>query len=453
MTVEGTLQNNGQVSFYTRSYCYQGACSLVGPTLELIPGDTFSLTVTNNLGANPSNEDTTMNSMHSPNNTNLHTHGLHIDPNIDTIFALMHPGETHTYVYEVPADHAPGTHWYHDHAHGSSTLKVMGGLVGAVIIRPSGAENIPASISSGEEHLLVISQLIVAQAKDADGYVSQGCGNGITCDPDTQPPDCTAWQVALQSGGSTFSPFRVYSYRELSAATGSEMDAIVSVTDSSVEDPMFFINGQYQPTISISQDSTVTLRIVAAYGGDRMRFELRGGECTMSLIAVDGVYRTDVQSKAKVYLMAGSRADVQVRCSRSGTTDLAAEGMTIGYIEVSGTASSYASTTSAELAAIVRPGYLDDLSSATADVDYSVHMSQGSRPIAECGGADLFWFGAGSDCSSVSPWGSEEPSSSSSECPFGFFEGQRGADASAYTNANKLALRSAQMKMPQITSQ
>jgi len=47
----------------------------------------------------------------------------------------------------------------------------------------------------------------------------------------------------------------------------------------------------------------------------------------------------------------------------------------------------------------------------------------GARPIAGCGGANLFWLGTGSDCSSVAPWGTQQPSASSTTCPFSFFEG------------------------------
>lgn len=95
-----------------------------------MPGDNFTLTLINALGENAADEDTTMNSMHSPNSTNVHTHGLHIDPLVDTIFVTAAPGETLVYAYEVPANHAPGTHWYHDHTHGGSAMRVMGGLHG-----------------------------------------------------------------------------------------------------------------------------------------------------------------------------------------------------------------------------------------------------------------------------------------------------------------------------------
>jgi FtsP/CotA-like multicopper oxidase with cupredoxin domain len=77
-----------------------------GPTIQLKPGDYFNLTVINTLGAQ--NETHLMNTVHSPNSTNVHTHGLHIDPNIDSVYIEIGPGETYTYHYYIPANHAPG---------------------------------------------------------------------------------------------------------------------------------------------------------------------------------------------------------------------------------------------------------------------------------------------------------------------------------------------------------
>ena len=98
-------------SFTSRCYCYQGSCTVPGPTLVTTPGASLTVSLTNGLSANPAGQATTMNTMHSPNTVNLHTHGLHIDPAIDTVFVHIEPGETHTYSYQIPPDHAPGFHW------------------------------------------------------------------------------------------------------------------------------------------------------------------------------------------------------------------------------------------------------------------------------------------------------------------------------------------------------
>lgn len=182
---------NTQVTFTTRSYCYNNVCSYPGPSIRIRPGDNFTMTLVNELG--PEAEmGHRHNTIHSPNTTNIHTHGLHIDPNVDTVFVKAGPSESLTYKYHLPADHAPGLHWYHAHYHGSSALQLMGGLVGALIVEPDvgSAQNIPVSLTNADARILVISKLILAQ-ETSDGEVSQGCGLGWTCDPDSQGPLCT----------------------------------------------------------------------------------------------------------------------------------------------------------------------------------------------------------------------------------------------------------------------
>jgi FtsP/CotA-like multicopper oxidase with cupredoxin domain len=449
-TVEQYYVDNEDISFWTRLYCYQGNCSYPGPTIELVPGDNFTLTIQNKLEANPVGEDTTINSMHSPNTTNLHTHGLHVDPEVDTVFLRAAPGESIVFPYKIPRNHAPGIFWYHDHVHGGSALRVMGGLHGAIVIRPSGEENIPSSITNGDEEILVLSPMNVAQLKDNNGYVSQACSNSATCDPDTQPPDCT---LDNYESSTTFNPFRQYTYHELSAATGSYMNASVKLTNKGdsvtsgswtyYENEIWttFTNGQFEPEVTKASGQVSTYRIVHAGGGEELDLTFTGN-CELNIIAWDGVYLTSPQNKTnqdKIYLMAGSRIDIQMSCTSTGRLKAASQYSSQNILTINiGGSSSYDFTTKAELAAITRPYYLTDLRSATVDVTYANHVSQGNRPTAECGGSDLFWWGAGPDCSDVAPWGSEQPSSTSEDCSFGFFAGERGLDPTTYEDAHKL---------------
>jgi FtsP/CotA-like multicopper oxidase with cupredoxin domain len=101
------------VAFNARLYCYDDGtgggeeCTYPGPTIVVKPGDTFTLTLENRLGPETGAEQ--HNAMHWPNTTNVHTHGLHVDPNVDTVFVTIPPGTSRTYVYKIPADHAPGS--------------------------------------------------------------------------------------------------------------------------------------------------------------------------------------------------------------------------------------------------------------------------------------------------------------------------------------------------------
>ena len=132
ITVEAcTHTAAGFATWTARCYCYDGSCTVPGPTILAKPGAKFNLTLSNNLTQGAGNSHV-INTFHSPWNTNLHTHGLHISSRIDNVFVELAPGETHTYEYEIKSDHHPGLHWYHSHIHGASALQVMGGLVGAL---------------------------------------------------------------------------------------------------------------------------------------------------------------------------------------------------------------------------------------------------------------------------------------------------------------------------------
>ena len=195
---------NSKLGFSGRFYCYNDVCSYPGPTLVLRPGDNLTLTLVNSLGPDP-NAGGPMNTMRDCNVTNLHTHGLHMNPAVDSIFPSAGSGESLVYHYNVSAHHFPGFHWYHAHHHGASAMQIMGGLFGAIIVKPSGHENIPASITDSDSHVVVISDMILVQDTEVStGLVTQGCGNGFPCDASSQGPLCTGSETS-----SPFNPFRL----------------------------------------------------------------------------------------------------------------------------------------------------------------------------------------------------------------------------------------------------
>ncbi len=109
---------------------------------------------------------------HNLNNTNLHVHGLHVDPAKDDVTIVIVPeGESDRgydaphhqnppegnpaddglnegsvadqsikgggwdYQYKIPSIHLPGTHWYHPHKHGSTAAQLENGMAGSMIIQ------------------------------------------------------------------------------------------------------------------------------------------------------------------------------------------------------------------------------------------------------------------------------------------------------------------------------
>ncbi|MER6005646.1 multicopper oxidase family protein [Nonomuraea angiospora] len=101
-----------------RALTYNG--DFMPPTLRLFPGDRVDLELVNRLGEH----------------TNLHTHGWHVSPkdSSDNIYLHIRPGQTYRYTYRLPEDLAPGTYWYHSHAHPLSEGQVFAGLSGAIVI-------------------------------------------------------------------------------------------------------------------------------------------------------------------------------------------------------------------------------------------------------------------------------------------------------------------------------
>ncbi|WP_248963327.1 multicopper oxidase family protein [Sphaerisporangium perillae] len=122
-----------------RALTYNG--DYMPPTIRLSPGDRLDLALVNKL----------------PEKTNLHTHGWHVSPqgNSDNIYLHIHPGETYRYSYRLPKDLAPGTYWYHSHAHPISEPQVFAGLSGAIVI--DGLEKyLPAGLRHVTQRLLAL---------------------------------------------------------------------------------------------------------------------------------------------------------------------------------------------------------------------------------------------------------------------------------------------------------
>jgi len=65
-------------------------------------------------------------------------------------------GTMKSYTYHIPADHAPGMHWYHSHFHGASAVHMQSGMVGAILVQSSSLPTIINTLYSTAE-LAVLS--------------------------------------------------------------------------------------------------------------------------------------------------------------------------------------------------------------------------------------------------------------------------------------------------------
>jgi FtsP/CotA-like multicopper oxidase with cupredoxin domain len=120
----------------------------MAPTLVLNLGDTLRIKLNNKLPVNVSGQ-SKLSYLNYQNSTNLHFHGLHVDPSefrpgvfgdyvVDHAEAGVKPGQSRQHELTIPMDHTNGIYWYHPHLHGSSNVQVSSGMFGAIIIRTAG---------------------------------------------------------------------------------------------------------------------------------------------------------------------------------------------------------------------------------------------------------------------------------------------------------------------------
>jgi len=223
---------------------------LGGPTLRVHPGDTIKVTFINNL----------------PNAelTNIHYHGLHVDPNgiSDNIFRKWGNGK-YTSEVHLPPDHPTGTFWYHAHYHTNSEQQVMGGYSGMLIVE-------------GLEKLL---------PPDLQGITQRQLGLRDVQTTGDRPSD-----------GTAILPNQI----------------LISPNAPSTR----LVNSQYQPTFSMKSNQYELWR-VANLGADvfyRVQFQ----DHDFAVIAEDGVPVWRLTKQSELLIAPGKRFDVLVLGGKAG---------------------------------------------------------------------------------------------------------------------------------------
>ena len=233
-----------------------------GQTVTVDQGGTIEFTLINNLSSDTLSPGETCEELQHANkpacfnSSNMHFHGLHVSPKTatdgassDNVAVNVPPGESQKYRVVLPEKHAPGTHWYHPHRHGSTALQVSNGMAGAIIISEPTKERKLGVTDENDKIWLIQEILNVSDEK----------------------------QFYNKPGASFKGDFTK---------------------------GQFLVNGQYQPTLTIDNAHTLQRwRFINATGTPRGLMTLKLCRCTdakdtsteyrtledMYLIAVDGI--------------------------------------------------------------------------------------------------------------------------------------------------------------------
>lgn len=217
--------------------------------------------------------------------TNLHTHGLHVRPDMvaddsgfqsDNVLLQINPGESKRYRFDIDEmrEHQPGTFWYHPHVHGSTAVQVVNGMAGALIIE--GEVDGLAGIRDATERIFLLQQI----PYDADGV--KPLADSETCD-----------QSRL-------------SINDIKLATKAKAT---------------LINGQLHPQLTVPPGQVERWRFIHAGDSQYVNvsvFKAQKDDCsargallsTMQQIAADGITFQKKEAKQKLLLAPGYRADV-----------------------------------------------------------------------------------------------------------------------------------------------
>jgi suppressor of ftsI len=134
----------------------------IPPVLKMQRGDRLELQLVNRIDKADIQID-------GPQQTNLHYHGMVVPPVApgDDVFLDVGAGADYDYRWQVPADHAQGTHWYHPHSHGLVEPQILSGMSGMLVIDGLIAQHYTAFSGLVERHLLLKDIVLPGADPDA----------------------------------------------------------------------------------------------------------------------------------------------------------------------------------------------------------------------------------------------------------------------------------------------
>jgi L-ascorbate oxidase len=269
-----------------------------GVRLRLQSGDKLKIRLVNKLPPAPADAKHAQDApaMLGGNPTNLHTHGLIVEPRRagngltsfgDYVFVLtynskngpippQHEGmdvqkDFTDYEIDIPKEHPSGLFWFHPHAHGLALNQVSAGLAGVITIgKPADylCDQPGCSGYSGKipvRHMILKDTQILASGDLLTQQDTQFCAAPPGTDPPAGNGFCAGQRRQDDSGG---------------------------VIDRTGGQWFFTVNGQVFPSIAVKAGTGEIWRITNASGGATYELGLTGAdgyEMVVQILSVDGV--------------------------------------------------------------------------------------------------------------------------------------------------------------------
>ncbi len=241
------------------TFVYEGM-QAVAPTIEIEPGGTIEVDLTDDLPAQGG----------MVSDMNLHFHGLTVSPrgnSDDVLDRLAKPGQELHYVVHVPKNESPGLYWYHPHVHGETSYQVgEGGMSGAIVVEGL------------EKHIPVLAKMTQRL------IIVRSTGIGINAPPTGDDEDMD------DMGGGSSSKNAMASMSGMSSMGGESANPDGSnktpCSQKTADHLTTTLNGAYRPIITISPGEKQFFRVINATGHKTLSLNISGED--VSVVAVDG---------------------------------------------------------------------------------------------------------------------------------------------------------------------
>lgn len=331
---------------HLRSYDARDNAPLVAPTIDVVPGTRMNITLNNNLPAENSEKcnDSITNGFHCPNTTNLHTHGLWVNPGrddagvpSDDIFQAIAPGHSLKYKIDIPSDHPAGTFWYHTHFHGSTALQVSSGMAGALIVRgdrqPTAQRNgdldtlLRSTGNTQVQERVVMLQQIQYACRGADGKIKRAAApDGATEQVrNSQPYACDDGEAAGVEDIDDFGPNGWFNSGRHTTINGTTMARFVGAVAGRMERWRIIhggvresINLEFRPAVLNNMPPSEIRNLSGRRLQNFINNNCTGAPLTHYRVAADGLTMANMQPATETVFQPGYRWDLMMTFPRNG---------------------------------------------------------------------------------------------------------------------------------------
>ncbi|MFT6023021.1 MAG: L-ascorbate oxidase [Ascidiaceihabitans sp.] len=306
--------------------------ALVGPTISVEPGQTLRVKLNNQLPVDDScnmGSGGNVNTPHCFNGTNLHSHGLWVNPagNGDNVLISIRPDVSFEYEYALPETHPAGTFWYHPHLHGSTALQVSSGMSGAIIIRDdrapiwddAGALERPGDLdrllmrADGRaipERVLVLQQIQYA-CRNAKGEIQTNQDGTYFCKPD---------QVGEINNYDLFGPGTWPTSGRYTSVNGEVLGTLVDA-EVGVPERWRLIHAGVRDTVNFEirhKTGSASHANLSAENTETWIEANCGEPVDYNVVAQDGLTMSAAQTRSQAILQPGYRVDALVVFPEAG---------------------------------------------------------------------------------------------------------------------------------------